>query len=267
MALLAGSAVGFAPAFIPTTGVKKNQSTALNGLFEVIIGTGTGGGEGTDDKVLLTLTDKKGKSHQDIPIKDGRDNYEKGALDFNPSIEYPGVEEPTEFTVESYGDWSFGSIFVTNLATGRCYHCVEPGSGTKINKYGRLSRRLTEITGKEQFSGMVDIYPSYEVNAGPDSSSDDVFIKVIDVAGRSGSLQKIASSGKSQYWNSNGLDLDLCPAQYILVGKFGNDDWNPLRLSVKCQDGKLLGQDGPMSLFYPGVSFNKDNGNWRFLEE
>jgi len=265
LALLAGSAVGFAPAFIPTTGVKKNQSTALNGYFEVIIGTGTGAGEGTDDKVLLTLTDKSGKSHQDIPIGDRHHNYEKGALDYNPTIEYPGVEEPTEFMVESNGDWSFGSIFVTNLHTGKCYHCVEPGSGTKINRYGRLSRRLTEFTATGE--RVPDLFSTYEVNAGPDSSSDDVFIKVIDMEGKAGCIQKISSAGKSQIGNENGVNLSLAPAKYILVGKSGNDDWNPSKLNLQGKDGKIYGGDGPYSCFFPGVSLNKDNGNWRFLEE
>lgn len=264
MALLAGSAVGFAPAFIPTTGVTKNQSTALNGMFEVIIGTGTGDGGGTDDKVLLTLTDKKGTSHQDIPIKDGRDNYEKGALDYNTAIEYPDVSEPTEFTLESYGDWSFGSIFVTNLETGICYHCVEPGSGTKINKYGRLSNRLTEIkpTGRT-----ADEYSTYEVNAGPDSTDDDVFIKVIDVNGKAGNIQKIASAGKSEIWNNSGVDNSLSNPAYILVGKFGNDDWNPRKFTVQGKNGNFYGGDGPFSTYFPGVSLNSNNGNWRFLDD
>merc|ERR1712179_390020 len=103
-------------------------------------------------------------------------------MNINEAINFPGVNEPVEFEVESVGDWSFGAIFVTNLETGRCYYCVEPGSGHKVSK-GKYKTLLTEIKAISDTAPYQ--FPTYQLDFGRyDGTSDDTWCKVIDTQGK-----------------------------------------------------------------------------------
>jgi len=270
-ALLAGSAVGFAPlngnggpaAF----GVTKNRSTALNSIFEVIIGTGHGDGGGAET-VKLTLTDISGTTHTVTP---GENGYGRGAIDINEAIDFPDINEPVKFTIECSDNWSFGGLWVTNLETGRCYYRVEPGPGRKINPSDKCELALTQIT--ERFNDWE--YPAYEVDITTDSDAtgDEVWCKIID---KDGQATRIFNPSKTQSYTTascttaaeSGYKMTMRDAQYILLGKYGSDEWNPTRVRVQglAEPGGYATRDGPVMVFYPQGSFNMDNNNWRWIE-
>lgn len=282
LALLAGSAAGFAPlggpstASTPSSGVRKNQPTALNGIFEVVIGTGSQDRGGTDAPVKLTLFDKSGESYQ-TEIK-GEGNYERGSITVKSSIEYPEIEEPAEFQFDVSGGWCYGGVWVTNLKTGTCYFNVAPGTGTMIGS--KLRTDLEEICGGEHNKDLYDIY-KLTVSTLDDGTDDKVFCKVIDVGGNANTIQQPGEEGNllnpMKTWKpytsqsasintSSGVDLQMTNAKYLLLAKLGTDEWNPTRVNVQGLHGGMYGRDGEVIPFFPGWTLNKDNKKWRWME-
>ena len=64
----------------------------------------------------------------------------------------------------------------------------------------------------------------------------------------------------------SGTDVTMSDAEYVLLAKYGTDQWNPSKLTVTGLNGKLLGKDGEQKVFFPGSTLNKDNKKWRWMK-